>query len=510
MRSFWDWIFVLLKRYWIWFVEGASITLFIALLGTFLGVIIGLGTSMIISAPIPENQHKIIRFILSAIREILKIYVKVFRGTPMLIQAIVLYYGIMDVWNIDLNHMLVGVLVIAFNTGAYMTETVRAGLESVQNGQGVAADALGLNNKDKMIHIFLPQAIINMLPNIGNELVSNIKDTSILNVISVAELFYVTKSVKGMIFRTYEPFLIASAIYLFLTSLVNWLIKCIEYKFYSNLMKEKQYQISNIASSVCMDNKEVNDNRHKGVILNIKHLYKCYDSKDVLKDINLQINSGKVYSIIGPSGVGKSTLLKCIANLEKINSGEIVYMGEKLEDITNVCGSRIGIVFQDYCLFKNLTVLDNCLIGPMRVKGMPYDKARSIAEYYLEKLKMLEYAGCKPDMLSGGQAQRVAIARALTMQPQLLLFDEPTAALDPELRCDIKELISDLTKLNVAVVVVTHDIEFSKYVSDIIVHISDGKIEEFGVATDFFEKPSSLATKIFLQKVDLERKVINA
>lgn len=508
-RSFGDWICVILDKYFGWFIEGAALTLLISVLGTVLGVTIGIGISVVMSSYTEEVQPKIYTAMFKVVRILLKTYVKIFRGTPMLIQAIVLYYGLMEVWHIDLNNMAVGVLVIALNTSAYMTETARAGIESVQKGQGLAADALGLKNRDKMFKIFIPQAINNMLPNIGNELVANIKDTSILNVISVSELFYVTKSVKGMIFRTYEPFLIASCIYLFLTTLVNRLMKTTEKIFYRNLLRKKKYQLSQMDFSGELADYNLNENGNAKPVLEIKHLYKSYESKEVLKNINLLINYGKVYSIIGQSGTGKSTLLKCIAQLEKVNSGEIVYMGKKIEGITDICGANIGIVFQDYCLFKNLTVLENCMLGPMRVKGMSYEKAKMVAEYYLTKLNMLEYRGHKPEILSGGQAQRVAIARALSMQPQLLLFDEPTAALDPELRCDITKVIIDLTALNVAVIIVTHDIEFAKHISDIVVHISNGEIEEYGETAELFTNPSSSVTKAFLQKVDLERKGTN-
>lgn len=484
-------------------MQGAAITLFIAVLGTLIGVLIGIAISAVFSFPQANAKTVFSRWLNKLVKLVFKIYVKVFRGTPMLIQAVIMYYGLMEVLQINLNHMVVGVMVIALNTGAYMTETARAGIESVQNGQGQAADALGLKHKDKMLKIFMPQAIINMLPNVGNELVANIKDTSILNVISVSELFFVTKSIKGMIFRTYEPFLIASCIYLFLTALVNFLMKLLEKKFHNNLSRVKLSRLSQPYEYKGVVNYEMENKVEAKYILEIRHLSKSYGANVILNDINLIVATGKVYSIIGASGIGKTTLLKCIAQLEKTGSGKILFMGEPIDSSAGLCRSKIGIVFQNYCLFENLTVLENCTIGPTCVKGKTTKEAKTTAEFYLSKLNMIDYSGYKPKALSAGQAQRVAIARALSMQPRLLLFDEPTSALDPELRSDITKLISSLVKSNVSIIIVTHDIELAKYTSDIIVHIADGKVEEMDTPTALFNAPKSAKTKAFLHRVDL-------
>lgn len=504
-RTFIEWLGVILDKYGIWFIQGAAVTLFIAVLGTLIGMLIGIAISAFFSFPQTNAKSGFTRWFYRSIKLLLTVYVKVFRGTPMLIQAVILYYGLMETLQIDLNHMVVGVLVIALNAGAYMTETARAGIESVQNGQGQAADALGLKHRDKMLKIFMPQAIINILPNVGNELVANIKDTSILNVISVSELFFVTKSIKGMIFRTYEPFLIASCIYLFLTALVNLLQKILEKKFRKNLSTVKSSRLSQLYRNKELVNYEVETTFKAKHILEIRNLSKSYGTNEILNNINLNIETGKVYSIIGASGIGKTTLLKCIAQLEKKDSGNILFMGEPIDCDTNFCGSKIGIVFQNYCLFNNLTVLENCTIGPTCVKRKTAKEAKAIAEFYLYRLNMLEYSGFKPEALSAGQAQRVAIARALSMQPQLLLFDEPTSALDPELRSDITKLISDLVALNVSVIIVTHDIEFAKYTSDNIVHIADGEIEEVNTTNAIFNAPKSAKTKAFLHRVNLNK-----
>ena len=502
-KTFAEWLGIIFYKYLIWFIQGAAVTLFIASVGTLIGVLLGISISVFFSFPQSNSTTVFKKWSYRTTKFFLTIYIKVFRGTPMLIQAVILYYGLMETLKIDLNNIVVGVLVIALNTGAYMTETARAGIQSVQQGQGQAADVLGLNHKDKMLKIFIPQAIVNILHNVGNEIVSNIKDTSILNVISVSELFFVTKSIKGMMFRTYEPFFIASCIYLFLTALVNFLLKKLEKKVLSNFapIKRKKVLYSRYTNEII--NYEVEKNTKAEHLLEIKNLEKSYGTNRVLNNISLNIDKGKVYTIIGASGIGKSTLLKCIAQLEKIDSGEVLFMGESIEYNTHLCGSKIGMVFQNYSLFNNLTVLENCTIAPICVQKKSTNEATNIAEFYLQRLNMIEYRDFKPEVLSTGQAQRVAIARALSMQPQLLLFDEPTSALDPELRSDITRLINDLIAMNVSIIIVTHDIEFAKYISDIIIHIADGEIEEMGTPTELFNEPKSLKTKSFLHCVDL-------
>lgn len=506
-RPFIEWLRIILDKYGIWFIQGAAITLFISVLGTLIGFLIGIAISIYFSFPKSNaftGLSNLYKWLYELVKLLLTIYIKVFRGTPMLIQAVILYYGLMEKMKIDLNHIFVGVLVIALNAGAYMTETARAGIESVQMGQGQAADALGLKYKDKMLKIFIPQAIINILPNVGNELVVNIKDTSVLNVISVSELFFVTKSIKGMIFRTYEPFLIASCIYLFLTAVVNFILKILEKKLQNNLSQVKLPRLPQSCPLKEPISYEMKLGIEEKYILEIRHLKKYYGTNIILNDINLFVAAGKVYSIIGASGVGKTTLLKCIAMLEKIDSGKIFFMGRSINGNIDFCGSKVGMVFQNHYLFKNLTVLENCIIGPICVKGKSYKDAVAIAEYYLSKLNMLEYIGYKPEALSGGQAQRVAVARALTMQPQLLLLDEPTSALDPELRSDMIQLFRDLVDFNVSIIIVTHDIEFAKQTSDIIVHIADGEVVEMNTSTMLFNMPKSEKTKAFLRRVDLK------
>ena len=238
-------------------------------------------------------------------------------------------------------------------------------------------------------------------------------------------------------------------------------------------------------------------------ILEIKHLSKTFGKNEVLKDIDFTVDKGDVISIIGASGSGKSTLLRCINLLETPTSGEILYRGK------NVAGkgvnapqyrSRVGMVFQSFNLFNNMTVLQNCMVGQTQVLKKSKKEAWEAALYYLEKVGMLPYINAKPRQISGGQKQRVAIARALAMEPDVLLFDEPTSALDPEMVGEVLSVMQDLAKEGMTMLVVTHEMAFARDVSSRVVYMNQGVICEEGAPADLFGNPQKQETKEFLTR----------
>jgi putative lysine transport system permease protein len=225
-RTFLEWIIYILEHYGDWFLKGTLVTLLIALLGTVVGFLIGLGLGSVKN--IPPSRSKLKRFLMSIVNAVITCYVEIFRGTPMMVQAIVLYFGMQEFMGINFSPTVAGIIIVSINTGAYMVEVVRGGIESVDPGQMEGAKSIGMTHGQAMIHVILPQTIRNILPATGNEFIINIKDTSVLNVISVTELFFVTKSIKGAIFRTYETFIVAAAIYLVLTLTVTRILKMLE------------------------------------------------------------------------------------------------------------------------------------------------------------------------------------------------------------------------------------------------------------------------------------------
>lgn len=238
-------------------------------------------------------------------------------------------------------------------------------------------------------------------------------------------------------------------------------------------------------------------------ILKIEHLVKTFGTNEVLKDIDFSVRQGDVISIIGSSGSGKSTLLRCINMLESATGGRILYHGDDIlsgnvnEDKYR---TKVGMVFQSFNLFSNLNVLDNCTIGQMKVLKRNRKDAEQIAMEYLAKVGMDKYISAKPRQLSGGQRQRVAIARALTMNPEIILFDEPTSALDPEMVGEVLDVMKALASTGMTMLVVTHEMAFARDVSNRVVFMHDGRIEEEGTPEDIFKNPKSERTKEFLSR----------
>ena len=239
-------------------------------------------------------------------------------------------------------------------------------------------------------------------------------------------------------------------------------------------------------------------------VVMIKHLNKVFGTHEVLKDISFSVQSGEVVTIIGSSGSGKSTLLRCVNLLEKPTSGEILYNGKNiLDDDTNIYEYRthLGMVFQQFNLFNNLNVLENCTVGPIKVLKKSKEEAEEIAKGFLEKVGMSAYLNARPRQLSGGQKQRVAIARALSMQPAVLLFDEPTSALDPEMVNEVLETMKSLAHTGLTMIIVTHEMEFARDVSDRVIFMDKGVIAEEGTAEQIFTNPQKERTKEFLMRV---------
>ena len=238
-------------------------------------------------------------------------------------------------------------------------------------------------------------------------------------------------------------------------------------------------------------------------ILQVNHLSKSFGIHEVLRDIDFTVKKGDVTSIIGASGSGKSTLLRCINLLETPSSGEILYHGK------NVVGrgvnqpeyrSHVGMVFQSFNLFNNMTVLENCMVGQQRVLKRDKESARKIAMEYLEKVGMAPYIQAKPRQLSGGQKQRVAIARALAMSPEVLLFDEPTSALDPEMVGEVLSVMKRLAQEGMTMLVVTHEMAFARDVSNHVVYMANGVICEQGSPEELFGDPQKQETRDFLAR----------
>ena len=243
---------------------------------------------------------------------------------------------------------------------------------------------------------------------------------------------------------------------------------------------------------------------NRQVMIEFVGVNKWFGDFHVLKDINLQVREGERVVVCGPSGSGKSTVIRCINGLEEHQEGRIVVDGRVLgDDMKNVAAIRreVGMVFQQFNLFPHLTVLENCMLGPTKARGLSKGEARDRAMEYLTRVRIPEQADKYPGQLSGGQQQRVAIARSLCVQPKVMLFDEPTSALDPEMIKEVLDVMTDLAQSGMTMIVVTHEMGFARTVADEMVFMNEGRIVESAPPDRFFANPESDRAKLFLSQV---------
>ena len=239
-------------------------------------------------------------------------------------------------------------------------------------------------------------------------------------------------------------------------------------------------------------------------IIQMQNVNKWFDDFHVLKDINLDVESTQKIVVCGPSGSGKSTLIRCINRLEEHQKGSIIVDGTEIsEDTKNIENVRaeVGMVFQQFNLFPHLSILDNCTLAPIWVKKMPKKQAEVLAMKHLERVQIVDQAQKFPGQLSGGQQQRAAIARALCMEPKIMLFDEPTSALDPEMIKEVLDVMVNLAKQGMTMIVVTHEMGFAKEVADQMIFMDEGMIVEKADTKEFFDNPKSERTKLFLSQI---------
>ena len=239
------------------------------------------------------------------------------------------------------------------------------------------------------------------------------------------------------------------------------------------------------------------------LVLQVQHLSKSFGSHEILRDIDFSVHAGDVTSIIGASGSGKSTLLRCINLLETPSDGHILFHGQDMAGRhTNAAAYRakVGMVFQSFNLFNNMTVLQNCMVGQIKVLKKKPDEAREMALRYLRQVGMAPYINARPQQLSGGQKQLVAIARALAMQPEILLFDEPTSALDPEMVGEVLSVMRQLAKEGMTMLVVTHEMAFARDISTHVVYMNGGVSCEEGTPQQIFNNPQKAETRDFLAR----------
>jgi polar amino acid transport system permease protein len=517
------------------------------ILYTLLITAIGLGGGLVMGIVLAGMQLS--RFSLLAL--ITRAYAIIFRGTPLILQMI-FCYNALPMIGIKLTAIEAGGLALALNEAPFIAEIIRGNVVAVDRGQVIAGQALGMTPVVVMLRIVAPQAIRSMVPALGNEAVSALKNSSLASVVSVQELTLRSTQLASANFDFFSIFFASGLMYLVLTGavavvqivveilldldlpthqarlarLLPWKRKPIEMVRATPVADTASSQSPPAArpqsspSSPAPTKARLSIDREKRLIalkssqpaLEIKGLHKSYDGKTVLESIDLVVRIGEVVALLGPSGSGKSTLLRCINHLETWDSGRIRVTGRNIGfDTQNrplspraVAHERatvgVGMVFQSFNLFGHLTAKEN-IAGPLRwVHGLSRTDADIRALELLDRVGLLDRAEALPRHMSGGQQQRVAIARALAPNPTILLLDEPTSALDPELVSEVLDVIRRLAvEDGLTMMISTHQISFAREVADRAMFLVGGSIVEEGPADVVLSRPKNARTAQFLQ-----------
>jgi len=434
-----------------------------------------------------SNQYTLNRFAAS--------YIWFFRSLPLLVLLIFIYnlpraFPALQPWLS--NPFIAGLLALILSETAYIAEIHRGSLQAIGSGQYEAGRVLGLSNTAIYRFIIIPQALRIALPSLANQYVTIIKLTSLVSVISLSEILLIGQQLYTHNFLVMETLLAVAFYYVLIVTVVTWLLKRMEQNLdVSRRQAELDHELK-IDSARLEKIRHIHPPQQGTCALEIKQAQKHFGQAQVLKDINVSIPWGQVVSIIGPSGSGKTTLVRSINGLEMLDKGEVLLAGQPFLQGKHSGKTlsaqqyrhtivQLGIVFQNYNLFPHLTVLDNVLLAPRwHQRAKQNEDIREYALAMLDKVGMLAHANKYPHQISGGQQQRVAIARALAMKPSIMLFDEATAALDPEMVDEVLKIIAELANDGMTMILVTHEMKFALDISDRIIFMENGQIGHDG------------------------------
>ncbi|MBB4568855.1 amino acid ABC transporter permease/ATP-binding protein [Rhizobium leucaenae] len=485
---------------------GLKNTLILAAASTVLGVIIGM-----VLAVMGISQSRWLR--LPA-----RIYTDIFRGLPAIVTILIIGQGFARIGReiFGPSPFPLGIIALSLIAGAYIGEIFRSGIQSVERGQMEACRALSMSYGQGMRLIVIPQGVRRVLPALVNQFIGNVKDSSLVYFLgllaSEREIFRVGQD-QAVVTGNLSPLLLAGAFYLVITVPLTHFVNYIDARLRlgrqgrgsgaaSGLVEVSELQAASGAQTEAGVVIGSHRPRFKGGALKIRDLSMAYGELEVLKGVDLDIAPGTVTCIIGPSGSGKSTLLRCLNRLVEPKRGEILLDGESILAMKpESLRRRVGMVFQHFNLFPDHTALENVMLSLTKIKKMPKREARQIAKTRLGEVGLAGRSDHRPAGLSGGQQQRVAIARALAMNPEVVLFDEVTSALDPELVKGVLDLMANLGSQGMTMAVVTHEMGFARKVADQVVFMDEGRIIEAGKPQEIFDNPRSERLQRFLAEV---------
>ena len=477
---------------------GLKNTLVLAASSTILGVVLGM-----ILAIMGISRSRWLRIPS-------RIYTDVFRGLPAIVTILLIGQGFARLGRelFGPSPYPLGIMALSLIAGAYIGEIFRSGIQSVDRGQLEACRALSMSYGQGMRLIIVPQGVRRVLPALVNQFIGNVKDSSLVYFLgllaSEREIFRVGQD-QAVVTGNLSPLLLAGVFYLIVTVPLTHTVNFIDARLRTGKQRPASTsgleEVSELESAKETPT-ETDRAAFKGGSLVVSNLHMAYGDFDVLKGVELSVKQGSVTCIIGPSGSGKSTLLRCMNRLVEMKGGDLLLDGESILTMKpEQLRRRVGMVFQHFNLFPDHTALENVMLSLTKIKGLSKAEAESIAKARLADVGLSSRQHHLPSGLSGGQQQRVAIARALAMEPEVILFDEVTSALDPELVKGVLNLMADLGKQGMTMVVVTHEMGFARRVADQVVFMDEGRVVETGTPEAIFDHPQNPRLQRFLAEV---------
>ncbi|WP_315967867.1 amino acid ABC transporter permease/ATP-binding protein [Planotetraspora sp. A-T 1434] len=448
------------------------------------------------------SGHRLLRWPAAA-------YTEVFKNIPLLAIVFVTYFGLGSV-GVRLDVFSAGALSLVVFYAAYLSETFRSAIAGVHHGQREAAEALGLSRINGFTRVIFPQALRLALPGTNTMLVDLLKSTSLLVTISAAELMSEARLITSATFRALEVYLVIAGLYFLLCYPLSQGLLWFERRIKAGtpLSPRRRRRLRSATALLAEGGaagsiSESVADAGPGTVLRIESLRKSFDGRRVLDGVSLTVDRGKIISVIGQSGGGKTTLLRCVNLLERpdagvieVNGGQIFSGGGATRDLAQLRRS-VGMVFQRFNLFPHLTAVENVMLA-QTLAGVPERTALERAVHLLCRVGLAHRGTAYPEQMSGGEQQRVAIARALALRPAVLLFDEPTSSLDPESTSEVLRVMRELAEDGMTMILVTHELTFARDVADWVVFVDGGRIIEEGPPGLLLGSPREPRTRAFL------------
>ncbi len=476
---------------WRLILNGLLVTLELGAFSGVLGTVLGFGLCLL-----TRSRHKWLRGPANG-------FCTLMQGIPNLVVLMIIYFVVFA--SVDLSPVTVGIIAFSIMFSVSVSGVLNSGINAVDKGQWEAASALGFSRAGSFVRVIMPQALRHVLPLYKGELVAMVKLTSIVGYISIEDLTKAGDIIRSRTFDAFFPLLATAAIYFAISSLIIFAVGRLEIDIDPKRRPRRLPKGVNAetagAASAAQAQAVVQTGQE---LIRVEHLKKAYPNVTPLKDVNTVISQGEVITIIGPSGTGKSTLMRCINRLETPTSGKITVFGQDMGlRKTDLCAirQRMGMVFQSFNLFPHLTVIENLMLAPTLLKGVSRQAAYEKGMELLRMVGMGEKALNYPDEMSGGQKQRVAIARTLAMDPQIVLFDEPTSALDPTMVGEVLAVIRKLAAQGLTMMIVTHEMKFARDVSTRVFYMDQGVIYEDGTPEQIFDHPEKDRTRAFVKRL---------